>query len=239
MFSVTNLSAHYGRIQVLHAVDLTVKAGEIAALMGTNGAGKSTLCKTVMGLLRATSGSVSLGGEVLTNLRTREIVSKGIALVPEARQLFANMSVVENLKLGAYIRADPEAITADIESMYELFPILGERRHQPSGLLSGGEQQMLAMARGLMARPTVLILDEPSQGLSPALVEQLTDAIRRIADQGTAVLLVEQNLAIPEQIADRAYVLASGRVALSGSRADVFDSSALLDAYLARSANPV
>jgi branched-chain amino acid transport system ATP-binding protein len=214
LLAVDNLHVSYGAIVALHGVSLQIERGEIVTLIGANGAGKTTLLRTISGLIRPTEGTVRWeDGRKLERLRADEIVGVGISHVPEGRQIFANMTVRENLNLGAYQRTDKAGIRGDVERCYSLFPVLAERREQRAGTLSGGEQQMLAIGRAMMARPTLLLLDEPSLGLSPLLVQQIFGIIRRInAEQNVAILLVEQNAHIALQTADFGYVLEVGRI---------------------------
>ena len=215
MLEVKNLCAGYGEVSILREVSLSVGAGEIATLIGANGAGKTTLLNAICGLLRPTAGSVAFDGRDITGCRSEEIVSFGVTQVPEGRRLFAQMTVHENLLMGAYRRRDRE-IEADLGWVYRLFPRLMERRAQRAGTLSGGEQQMCALGRGLMAKPRLLILDELSLGLAPIMLDILTDAIREIHRQGMAILLVEQDVAVAFDLASTGYVLENGRIALSG-----------------------
>ena len=231
LLDIRGLRAGYGRIEILRGVDLQVHAGEIVALLGSNGAGKSTLNNVVSGLLPAIAGSVHFDGRDITNAHSRYVVQAGLIQVPEGRCIFPNLSVQENLALGAFARARG-ARAANLERVIATFPRLKERIAQQAGTLSGGEQQMLAIARGLMAEPRLLILDEPSLGLSPLLVEELFALIRRLNADGLAVLLVEQNVAQSLEIAQRAYVLENGSLRFAGLPADLLDSDELRRAYL-------
>lgn len=231
LLDVRQLRGGYGRVEVLRGVDLHVNRGEIVALLGSNGAGKSTLNNTVCGIVRAWAGQVSLDGRELTHAHYRDIVKAGLIQVPEGRRIFPNLTVRENLELGSFTRAR-ERRAQNLERAFTIFPRLKEREMQKAGSMSGGEQQMLAIGRGLMAEPALLILDEPSLGLSPLLVEELFTLIRRLHDEGLAVLLVEQNVGQSLEIADRAYVLENGSVRFSGLPADLLASDELRRAYL-------
>jgi branched-chain amino acid transport system ATP-binding protein len=232
LLSVRNVSTYYGKIVALRGVDVEVHAGEIVALIGANGAGKSTSLNTISGLLHPTSGSIRFREEYITTTTPQDIVRKGIIQVPEGRRIFSSMSVWENLEMGAYTQNNRAEIKARMGSVFERFPRLKERRAQAGGTLSGGEQQMLAIARALMADPTVLLLDEPSMGLAPILVEQIFDIIREINESGTSIVLVEQNALMALSIADRGYVLDTGRVALEGSSDDLLHNPMVINAYL-------
>ena len=231
MLEVQDLHVYYGEIHALKGVTLGVGKGEIVALLGNNGAGKTTTLKTLSGLLPARSGSVRLEGETLLGVPPHAIVLRGIAHVPEGRRIFNRLTVLENLEMGAYARADA-GIGQDLERVFVLFPRLKERRAQVAGTLSGGEQQMLAIARALMAAPRILLLDEPSMGLAPVLVEQIFETIRDINGQGTTILLVEQNAAMALSIAHRGYVLETGTIVLSGTAADLQENPEVRRAYL-------
>ncbi len=231
MLEIRDLRAGYGQVQVLHGVDLDVGEGEIVALLGSNGAGKSTLNNNVSGIFRPFGGSIRLGGEDVTAAASERMVDLGVIQVPEGRRIFPNMTVRENLELGGYRRA--KARRADnLARVVEVFPRLAERFGQIAGTLSGGEQQMLAIGRGLMAEPRLLILDEPSLGLSPILVEEVFGLIRRLHEQGLAILLVEQNVFQSLEIADRAYVLENGAIVLSGAPAELIEDAGLKKSYL-------
>ena len=231
LLQVSELRAGYGRVEVLRGVTLDVLPGEIVALLGSNGAGKSTLNNTVCALLPAWDGEVRFGGEVLTRAHSRRVVQAGLIQVPEGRRIFPNLSVRENLELGAYARAH-ERKASNLERVFATFPRLAERERQRAGTMSGGEQQMLAIGRGLMAEPRLLILDEPSLGLSPILVEEMFTLIRRLRGDGLTVLLVEQNVGQSLEIADRAYVLENGALRFSGTPAELLASDELRRAYL-------
>lgn len=232
MLKVTDLNVSYGAIHALQGVNFELNEGEIVTLIGANGAGKSTLLNTISGLLKATLGKVEYMGEDILKLPPQKIVKKGIVHVPEGRKIFAAMTVLENLEMGAYTVEDKAWIKKRINEMYQVFPVLGKRSNQLGGTLSGGEQQMLAIARGLMANPKLILLDEPSMGLSPVLVEQIFDIIQEINRQGTSVLLVEQNAQMALVIADRAYVLETGKIVLQGNADEVLHDPKVIKAYL-------
>jgi branched-chain amino acid transport system ATP-binding protein len=232
MLKVTDLNVHYGAIHALQGVSFNLEEGEIVTLIGANGAGKSTLLNTISGLLRADQGKVEYLGEDITNIEPQMIVPKGIVQVPEGRKIFAAMTVMENLEMGAFTVTDKKLISNKVEEMFTKFPILGKRSKQLGGTLSGGEQQMLAIARGLMASPSLLLLDEPSMGLSPVLVEQIFDIIQNINHTGTSVILVEQNAQMALCIADRAYVLETGKIVLEGEAQEVLQNPMVMEAYL-------
>ena len=231
LLEIQGLRGGYGRVEVLRGVDLTVNAGEMVALLGSNGAGKSTLNKMVCGLCSAWGGTVRFDGKDLSGAHYRDVVKAGLIQVPEGRKVFPNLSVLENLELGSFTRAR-ERRAANVEKMFHIFPRLRERMAQHAGTMSGGEQQMLAIARGLMAEPVLLILDEPSLGLSPLLVEEMFSLIRNLRDGGLAVMLVEQNVGQSLEIADRAYVLENGSVRFSGLPGELLGSDELRRAYL-------
>ena len=232
LLELDRLSSGYGRSLVLHEVSLTISSGEIVALIGANGAGKSTLLNTVMGLLPVAAGDIRFDGNSIARLQTPAIVRAGLGQVPERRQLFGTMSVEENLRMGAYTVADRAAIAAALEEQLQRFPILRERKNQAANTLSGGEQQMVAIARALMARPRLLLLDEPSLGLAPILVDQIMTGIVTLRAAGHTILIVEQNARAALGIADRGYVLENGRVALSGPAAELLRNALVQDAYL-------
>jgi branched-chain amino acid transport system ATP-binding protein len=232
MLKVDQINVYYGNIQALKGVSLEVEQGEIVTLIGSNGAGKSTLLKSLSGLLKPKQGDIRYLGASIAGKPAQEIVKSGISHVPEGRRVFANMSVEENLELGAYLRKDKQGIRQDFNKVYELFPRLLERRKQLSGTLSGGEQQMLAMGRALMARPKLLLLDEPSMGLAPLLVKTIFAIIEEINRTGTTVLLVEQNANMALSIAHRAYVIEAGNVVISGTAAELQASDKVKQAYL-------
>ncbi|BAF58254.1 MAG: ABC transporter ATP-binding protein [Pelotomaculum sp.] len=232
MLSVTNLQVFYGTIQALHGISFEVREGEIVTLIGANGAGKSTTLRTISGLIRPKEGKIEFNGQDITRMPAHKIVQMGIAHVPEGRKIFPNLTVRENLLMGAYTRADKAEIAASLENVFARFPRLKEREKQVAGTLSGGEQQMLAMGRGLMCKPKLLILDEPSMGLSPILVEEIFNIIREINRGGTTVLLVEQNAFMALQIASRAYVLETGRIMISGPAYELQADPQVRSAYL-------
>jgi len=232
MLEVQDLNVYYGAIHALKGINFYLDQGEIVALIGANGAGKSTTLNTISGLLRPRSGQIIFQGEDITQTVSDQIVRKGIVQVPEGRKIFATLTVMENLEMGAFTQNDKENIQKDIQNVFQRFPRLSERKGQLGGTLSGGEQQMLAIARGLMSRPSLLLLDEPSMGLSPLLVEQIFTIIRDINDQGTSILLVEQNAQMALSIADRAYVLETGRVVLEGPAQDLLHNDMVIEAYL-------
>ncbi|MGC7871842.1 ABC transporter ATP-binding protein [Desulfosporosinus sp. SYSU MS00001] len=232
MLVLEDVHVYYGAIHALKGISLQVNQGEIVTLIGSNGAGKSTSLKTISGLLRPKQGKMSFNGEDLSKIPPQKIVAKGISQVPEGRRIFANMTVSENLDMGAYLRKDKSGIKQDVERAFELFPRLKERKSQIAGTLSGGEQQMLAMGRALMSRPQLLLLDEPSMGLAPILVKQIFTIIQEINAQGTTILLVEQNAHMALSIAHRAYVLETGKIALGGQAQDLAASEDVRKAYL-------
>ena len=232
MLEIRKLTAGYGEVQILQEVSLSVHDGELISLVGSNGAGKSTLLNTVCGIIRPWAGQVILEGKDITGWTSEAIVACGITQVPEGRRLFPQMSVRENLLMGAYRRRDKAAITRDLEWVYDLFPILKERERQRAGSMSGGEQQMCAIARGLMARPRLLILDELSLGLAPIMLDVLVDTLRKIHHEGTTIFLVEQDVAIAFEVATAGYVLENGRVVLSGTTADLKVNPHVKKAYL-------
>jgi branched-chain amino acid transport system ATP-binding protein len=232
VLEVSALSAGYGEVQILSEVNLSVAAGEIVTLVGSNGAGKSTLLNAICGIVRPTAGRVTLHGVDITGWTSEAIVAQGITQVPEGRRLFPQMTVRENLLMGAYRRRDRQAIQRDLDWMYELFPILKDRQRQRAGSLSGGEQQMCAIARGLMARPRILILDELSLGLAPIMLDVLVDAIEKVHNEGTTIFVVEQDVATAFDLASTGYVLENGRVVLSGSTRELKTNPHVKKAYL-------
>ena len=232
MLQVENLNVYYGAIHALQGISFNVNEGEIVTLIGANGAGKSTTLRTLSGLLRSRTGSITFKGRDIATMPAEKIVEAGISHVPEGRKIFAPLSVRENLMMGAYSRSDPDEIQETLERAYRSFPRLKERAGQYGGTLSGGEQQMLATARGLMSKPTLMLLDEPSMGLSPILVEEIFRIIVEINKQGTSILLVEQNAQMALSVAHRAYVLETGRIVLSGPAKEIADNPQVRTAYL-------
>ena len=232
MLEVENIHSYYGNIHALKGVSLTVDQGEIVTLIGGNGAGKSTTLRTITGIMKPLEGHVKLNGEDLAPFKAHEIVYKGIAMVPEGRRIFARLNVAENLEMGAYSRNNKQEIAHDLDHIYSLFPRLKERRNQVAGTLSGGEQQMLATGRAMMARPRLLLMDEPSMGLAPVLVELIFDTIKRINEEGTTVLLVEQNALMALSIANRAYVLQTGEIVLHDKAENLQTNEMIQKAYL-------
>ena len=232
ILEVHDLKVSYGGIHALKGIDLHINTGELVALIGSNGAGKTTTLKALAGLIHCTVGKLHYEGKSLHQIPSHRRVSAGMALVPEGRGIFARLSVAENLQMGAYIRSDVKQINADLERMYELFPRLAERRTQMAGTLSGGEQQMVAIARALMSRPKLLMLDEPSMGLAPMMVTKIFETIREISAQGVSILLVEQNAKLALEISQRGYVLESGKITLLGDANELLGSDAIQRAYL-------
>jgi len=232
MLKVDNVHTYYGNIHALKGITLNIEKGEIVTLIGGNGAGKTTTLRTISGLLTPREGSVELNGESLFKYKAHEIVYKGISMVPEGRGIFARLSVTENLEMGAYSRSSNQELAQDMERVFALFPRLKERRTQVAGTLSGGEQQMLATGRALMARPTLLLMDEPSMGLAPVLVELIFDTIQKINQEGTTILLVEQNALMALSIAHRGYVLQTGEIVISDTAENLKMNSTVQKAYL-------
>ncbi|MDX1413449.1 MAG: ABC transporter ATP-binding protein [Candidatus Promineifilaceae bacterium] len=232
LLEVTNIHAYYGKINALKGISITVEEGEIVSLIGGNGAGKTTTLRTISGLLMPREGTVTFNGEDLAEYKAHQLVSKGIAMVPEGRGVFSKLTVLENLEMGAYYRNDKEGIKKDLERIHKLFPRLQEREKQVAGTLSGGEQQMVATARALMSRPKLLLMDEPSMGLAPVLVETIFSTIEEINKEGTTVLLVEQNAHMALQIASRGYVLQTGEIILHDSAANLQKNEMVQKAYL-------
>ena len=231
ILKVENMNVYYGAIHAIKGISFHVDQGEVVTLIGANGAGKSTTLQTVSGLLRSRTGSIQFCGENISNVPSHKIVEKGLAQVPEGRRIFLQMSVEENLEMGAYTQS-AAGVDADLENVYAQFPRLKERRRQIAGTLSGGEQQMLAIGRALMSHPRLLMLDEPSMGLAPILVEQIFDIIRQLHKEGTTILLVEQNAQMALSVADRAYVMETGKITLSGTGAELAASDEVKKAYL-------
>ena len=232
MLEIKDLNVHFGVIHALKGISLTVNNGEIVTLIGANGAGKTTTLRTISGLKKPTSGQILLDGSDITALSAQDRVKMGMSQVPEGRRVFTDMTVLENLELGAYLRRDRAGIKQDLEMVYDRFPRLADRRRQVAGTLSGGEQQMLAMGRALMSRPKILFLDEPSMGLAPLLVAEIFDIIKEINKSGTTILLVEQNASMALQIANRAYVMETGSIVLSGTGEELAQSDDIKKAYL-------
>lgn len=231
MLTIENVVAGYGHITALKSINLEVPQGSIVSLIGANGAGKSTTMRSIMGLVKPTEGRITFEGQDITSMKTHDIVKAGISLVPEGRQILQDMSVYENLEMGAYIRKDKD-VEADIKKVFKRFPILDERSYQLGGTLSGGQQQMLAIGRALMARPKLLLLDEPSMGLAPLVVNEIFEVIKEISAEGTTVLLVEQNVRQALKIADYAYVLETGKIVLSGPAEEIRYDPRVMEAYL-------
>lgn len=232
MLEVKNLSVHYGMIQAVRNVDFKVNEGEIVSLIGANGAGKSTILKTLSGLIHPSEGEIVYLGENIASTSAKKIVEKGLVQVPEGRHVFPGLTVKENLELGVFLRKDKEEIQKDMEAVFERFPILKERKDQDAQTLSGGEQQMLAMGRALMSRPKLLLLDEPSMGLAPIFIREIFKIIQEIQKTGTTVLLIEQNAKMALSISNRAYVLETGSVVLSGTGQELLESDEIQKAYL-------
>lgn len=233
MLKVTGIETYYGKIQALKGISLEVEQGKIVTILGANGAGKTTTMKTIAGIIKPKNGTVEFLGEDITGLRADQLVKKGISLVPEGRAILSSMTVMENLEMGAYHRNDKE-IGKDIEEVMKHFPILKERKSQLGGTLSGGQQQMLAIARAILSRPKLLLLDEPSMGLAPLIVADIFKIIREIKDAGTTVLLVEQNAKQALKIADYGYVMETGKVIINGKAADLLQDPRIVEAYLGR-----
>ena len=234
MLKINDLHVSYGGIRAIRGVSLEIPDKKIVTLIGANGAGKSTTLRSVAGLVKPDSGSIELDGEELVGKGANEIISRGIALVPEGRRVFSNLTVLENIKIGGYLRKD--SLDKDIKKMYNLFPILKERNWQLAGTLSGGEQQMLAVARALMSRPKIIMMDEPSLGLAPLVVRDIFDIIKEINNQGVTVLLIEQNANMALKIADEAYVMETGKITMTGTGAELLANEDVRKAYLGKSA---
>jgi branched-chain amino acid transport system ATP-binding protein len=231
---LSGINTYYGQIHILQDVNIEVGDGELVSLLGGNASGKSTTLKTTLGIVKPRTGKVEFAGEEITGKRTSYRIGRGMAIVPENRRLFGPMTVLENLEMGAYLNRDGAGRKEDFERVYELFPLLHERRAQLAGTLSGGEQQMVAMGRALMSRPRLLLMDEPSMGLAPILVERSFEIIKQVHDAGVAMLVVEQNANMALSIADRGYVLSTGRIVLEGKAADLLQNEDLRKAYLGR-----
>ncbi len=232
LLEVKDLHVHYGVIEALRGISLKVEEGEIVSLIGANGAGKTTLLHAISGIVDKSNGDIIYLGNSIYKTKAKDIVSQGLIQVPEGRRIFTGLTVYENLMMGAFLRKDKEEIEKDLENVYELFPILKDRTSQDASTLSGGEQQMLAMGRALMAKPKLLLLDEPSMGLAPILVKEIFSIIEQINKQGTTILLIEQNAKMALSIADRAYVLETGNIVLNGSGKELLDSEDVQKAYL-------
>jgi branched-chain amino acid transport system ATP-binding protein len=232
LLEVQDLRVAYGKIEAVKGISFTVEAGSVTTLIGTNGAGKTTTLRTLSGLLRPTSGTITFDGQALDTVPAHKIVSLGLAHSPEGRHIFPRMTIEENLLLGAFLRRDNAGITEDVERAYTLFPILGERRKQAAGTLSGGEQQMLAMGRALMSRPKLLMLDEPSMGLSPIMMQKIMATIVELKAAGTTILLVEQNAQAALSLSDRGYVMTTGKINLTGTGAELLQDESVRKSYL-------
>lgn len=232
LLEVKDLVVSYGGIEALKGISFSVDEGQIVTLIGANGAGKSTTLRAITGIVPVKSGTITYNGENITGMDTQKVVERDIALVPEGRRVFANLTVLENLKIGAYLRKDTAQIQKDIEYIYKLFPRLEERSWQLAGTLSGGEQQMLAVGRALMAKPKMILMDEPSMGLSPLLVKEIFAIIQEVNKQGITILLVEQNAKMALAISDRAYVLETGNISIEGNAADLLNDPRVKKAYL-------
>ena len=232
MLEIKDLEVYYGMIQAIKGISFEVNEGEVIALIGANGAGKTTILHTISGLIAPKKGSITFEGQEITKIPAHKIVENGLAQVPEGRRVFPSLSVLQNLKLGAYTRKDKKEIDDTLKMIYERFPRLEERKNQPAGTLSGGEQQMLAMGRALMSKPRIILMDEPSMGLSPIFVNEIFDIIKQVSASGTTVLLVEQNAKKALSIADRGYVLVTGKIVKEGKASDLLNDEAVKKAYL-------
>ncbi|MES4905279.1 MULTISPECIES: ABC transporter ATP-binding protein [unclassified Streptomyces] len=232
LLEVEDLRVAYGKIEAVKGISFTVEAGQVVTLIGTNGAGKTTTLRTLSGLLQPLGGSIRFEGKPLTGIPAHKIVALGLAHSPEGRHIFPRLTIAENLQLGAFLRKDADGIAADVQKAYDLFPILGERRSQAAGTLSGGEQQMLAMGRALMSRPKLLMLDEPSMGLSPIMMQKIMQTIAELKAQGTTILLVEQNAQAALSLADHGHVMEIGKIVLSGTGSELLHDESVRKAYL-------
>lgn len=232
LLEVEDLRVAYGKIEAVKGISFKVEAGEVVTLIGTNGAGKTTTLRTLSGLLQPLAGQIKFDGKTLNKVPAHKIVALGLAHSPEGRHIFPRMTIEDNLRLGAFLRTDKDGIEKDIQRAYDLFPILGERRKQPAGTLSGGEQQMLAMGRALMSRPKLLMLDEPSMGLSPIMMQKIMATIQELKAQGTTILLIEQNAQAALSLADQGHVMEVGKIVLSGSGQDLLHDESVRKAYL-------
>lgn len=234
MLEIKDLKVNYGGIEALKGISFHVEEGEIVTLIGANGAGKSTTLRSIMEVVKPASGTITFQGEDITGMNTQKIVDRGIVLVPEGRRVFPNLTVLENLRIGAYLRTDKAGIDKDLRHVYSLFPRLEERHWQLAGTLSGGEQQMLAVGRALMAKPKVIMMDEPSLGLAPLVVKDIFSIIRRIHEEGVTVLLIEQNANAALKIANRGYVMETGRITLTGTGTELLSNESVREAYLGK-----
>jgi branched-chain amino acid transport system ATP-binding protein len=232
ILKLEQVNTFYGNIQVLYDIDIDIRKGELICLLGGNASGKSTILKTILGVCKPREGKITLHGERIDGIPTKQIISRGVSIVPENRRIFPRLTVQENLEMGAYLRTDTEGIRRDMERLFELFPVLRDRTQQAGATLSGGEQQMLAMARAMLSNPEVLLMDEPSMGLSPLLVNQQFELIQTVHRQGTTILMVEQNANMALSIADRGYVLQTGSVVLSDTAQNLLHNPAMQEAYL-------
>ncbi|MEV5970770.1 MULTISPECIES: ABC transporter ATP-binding protein [unclassified Streptomyces] len=232
LLEVEDLRVAYGKIEAVKGISFSVEAGQVVALIGTNGAGKTTTLRTLSGLIKPTSGKISFDGQALNGIPAHKVVSLGLAHSPEGRHIFPRLTIAENLQLGAFLRKDKDGIERDIQKAYDLFPILGERRKQAAGTLSGGEQQMLAMGRALMSQPKLLMLDEPSMGLSPIMMQKIMETISTLKSEGMTILLIEQNAQAALSLADQAYVLEVGKIKLSGTGQDLLHDDEVRKTYL-------
>ncbi|MDE0021612.1 MAG: ABC transporter ATP-binding protein [Candidatus Poribacteria bacterium] len=232
LLELNDVRAAYGRLEALHGINIRVETGEIVTIIGANGAGKTTTLNAICGIVRVTNGSILLEGEEIANRSTKDVVRLGLSQVPEGRKLFSELTVAENLEMGAYLRKKGQEMRMDLDYVYELFPRLKERRKQPAGSLSGGEQQMCAIGRAIMAKPRILLLDEPSLGLAPLLVKQIFEIIQRLQRGGATILLVEQNAKMALETAHRAYVMETGRLTMEGEAEDLLNDPSIQNAYL-------